>query len=167
MSSNSTLWMGDIETWMDENYVKKIFALIAPLKSIKVMKKNGQSIGYGFIEFETEDIATYVLNNFNGKIINGNNKPLKLSRAQFSLAKLGEEEVQIYICDMDINVTEDMLFEFFKNKFPSVFAAKLICDSNRISKGYGFIKMRSMEEANKAVKEMNGKYLLGKPIRVK
>lgn len=166
--NDNTLWMGDIEYWMDEKFVIKLFAFIAPIKSVKVMKKNGQSIGYGFLEFSDEKIASFVLNNYNGKLVPGYNRPLKLSRAQFNGTKLGEEEVQIYVCDMELNINEDQLRSVFKAKYPSVVSAKIICDPlTRISKGYGFVKFKSNEEANKAVKEMNGFVLEGKPIRIK
>lgn len=167
MSAN-TLWIGDIDPWMDEVYVKNIFQDIAEVKNIKVMKKNGQSIGYGFIEFESEEIATDILNKYNGKHINGYNKLLKLSRAQYNLSKRGEEEIQVYVCDMDLNVNEDQLKEFFLKEYKSVVSAKVICDPNtRVSKGYGFVKFKEQEEANRAVVEMNGKLLNTKRIRVK
>lgn len=167
-TSSNTLWIGDIDTWMDENYVKNIFANIAPIKSIKIMKKNGQSIGYGFVEFEDFDTATDILQNYNGRAVPEHNKPLKLSRAQFNLTKLGEEEIQVYVCDMDVSVSEDQLKEFFSKDFKTVYSAKIICDNyTRISKGYGFVKFRCADEANKAVAEMNGKSINGKKIRVK
>jgi RNA recognition motif-containing protein len=166
--SQNTLWIGDIDPWMDESYIENIFSSIAPIKSIKVMKKFGQSIGYGFIEFETEEIATNVLQTYNGKSIVGYNKLLKLSRAQYNLSKKGEEEVQIYICDMDLNINEDQLKEFFTQSFSSVVSAKIICDPiTRVSKGYGFVKFSNSEDANKAVVEMNGKIMNNKKIRVK
>lgn len=165
---SNTLWIGDIDTWMDENYVRNIFIKIAPIKSIKVMKKNGQSIGYGFVEFEDCETATNILNNYNGKVVPEHNKPLKLSRAQFNLTKLGESETQIYVCDMDVSVNEDQLKDYFYKEYKSVYSAKIICDNkSRISKGYGFVKFRDPEEANKAVVEMNGKTINGKKIRVK
>lgn len=167
MSSN-TLWIGDIDPWMDETYIKNVFINIAPIKTIKIMKKHGQSIGYGFLEFETEEIATEVLRNYNGKSVIGFNKLLKLARSQFNLTKKGLEEIQIYVCDMDLTVNEDQLFEFFHSSFKSVISAKIICDPiTRISKGYGFIKFSSADEANSAVNEMNGKILHNKRIRVK
>ena len=167
-TSSNTLWIGDIDSWMDENYVRNIFGNVAPIKSIKVMKKNGQSIGYGFVEFEDYDTASEILKNYNGRLVTEHSKPLKLSRAQFNLTKLGEDEIQVYVCDMDVSVNEDLLKEFFHNEFKSVYSAKIICDNNtRISKGYGFVKFRDSDEANKAVAVMNGKVINGKKIRVK
>lgn len=165
--SSKTLWIGDVETWMDETYFNNIFNMIATVKSIKIMKKGGISIGYGFVEFESEEISTYVLNNFNGKEIYGS-KPLKLSRSQFNITKLGGEEHQIYVCDMCQKVTEDILYESFKSKYPSVLSAKIIFDNTtKMSRGYGFVKFSNKEESEKAVSEMNGVMILDKAIRVK
>ena len=166
MSAN-TIWIGDIDPWMDENYVKSIFNNIAPVKNIKVMKKNGQSIGYGFIEFDSEEIASEILQKYNGKSILGYNRLLKLSRAQYNLSKRGEEEHQVYVCDMDLSIGEDQLKDIFLKEFQSVISAKIICDPmTRVSKGYGFVKFRDIEDANKAVVEMNGRIINNKRIRV-
>jgi hypothetical protein len=45
-----------------------------------------------------------------------------------------------------------MLMQTFKQVFPSVFEAKVICDSvSRVSKGYGFIKFGLKEESERAL----------------
>jgi RNA recognition motif-containing protein len=45
---------------------------------------------------------------------------------------------------------------------------KIIVDPvNKTSKGYGFVKFSDQNEAQRAVSEMNGKYLNGKSIKTK
>jgi len=60
------LWIGDIEPWMDENYITQILAPISPLVSVKLIKdKNtGQNMGYGFLEFQTHQAAQSILGIF-------------------------------------------------------------------------------------------------------
>jgi RNA recognition motif-containing protein len=49
-----------------------------------------------------------------------------------------------------------------------VIGAKIIVDpSTKLSRGYGFVKFSSQAESQKALYEMNGKYILGKPIKTK
>ena len=65
---------------------------------------------------------------------------------------------QVYVGDLDTNVTNPMLLQFFKQHFPSVHEAKIICDPvTRASKGYGFIKFELKEESERAMQEMQGK----------
>ena len=60
------------------------------------------------------------------------------------------------------------LKEFFEEKYKSVVSAKIVTDNiSKVSKGYGFVKFSNPAESNKAINEMNGKYLCGRPIKVK
>lgn len=165
--------MGDIETGMDENYIKDLFKNIANVVSVKIMKKVGLLVGYCFIEFESPEISHHILENYNGKIISG--KMLKLSKAVYSgksqqtmTPTISQNEVQIYVCDMDISVNEDELREFFSKYYSSVISSKIVLDpKTRLSKGYGFVRFKDPNEANRALTEMNGKMLKSKPIKVK
>lgn len=169
--------MGDIENWMDESFIKSIFSSIAKVVQVKVMKKLNQPVGYAFVEFQSPDVATYILENYNGKTVQGN-KVLKLSKAVHgsknsssiggsTTSNLGGEH-QIYVSEMDLTVTEDELKNFFAKKYYSVSNTKIVVDpKTRLSKGYGFVRFKDPNEANKALIEMNGKLLKDKPIKVK
>mmetsp|Transcript_5435 Transcript_5435/g.9164 ORF Transcript_5435/g.9164 Transcript_5435/m.9164 type:complete len:120 (-) Transcript_5435:1294-1653(-) len=55
----------------------------------------------------------------------------------------------------------------FRQLYPSVFEAKVICDSvSRVSKGFGFIKFGDKSESERALQEMNGKMIKGKQIKM-
>ena len=73
----------------------------------------------------------------------------------------------MYVGDLDSKVTNSMLLQTFKQQFPSVTEAKVICDPvSRISKGYGFIKFSSKEDSERAMSEMQGKMILGRQIKM-
>ena len=60
-----------------------------------------------------------------------------------------------------------MLMQTFHQIYPSCFEAKIICDPvTRASKGYGFIKFALKEESENALREMQGKPILGRPIKM-
>ena len=68
--------------------------------------------------------------------------------------------------DLDNSVTEEKLKEFFEEKYKSVVSAKIVIDNiTKLGKGYGFVKFSNHDESIKAINEMNGKYLCGKPIK--
>jgi RNA recognition motif-containing protein len=166
--SSSSLWMGDIESWMDEQYIKNIFIGIAKVVSVKIMKKNGITAGYCFVEFESKEVADFVLNNYNNKAVSGSSKILKLSEAIFGGLKSQQPvEYQIYVCEMDQKVTEDDLRNFFLKFYKSITSVKIVVDPNtKQSKGYGFVRFTDQEEANNALVEMNGKVIKTHPIKV-
>ena len=57
-----TLWIGDIEPWMDEHYISGLFQNIAAIQSVKLIrdKLKGTPVGYGFVEFPNHEIAKQV-----------------------------------------------------------------------------------------------------------
>ena len=58
-----TLWMGDIESWMDEGWISQIYQNTGALLSVKVIrdKNTGLPSGYAFVEFSDHNIANQVL----------------------------------------------------------------------------------------------------------
>ena len=96
------------------------------------------------------------------------NKTFKLNWASYSQSKSAPNpnEFSIYVCELDPSLTEDMLRDFFSQIYSSVVGAKIIVDpSTKISKGYGFVKFSDYNESQRALVEMNGKIINGKPMK--
>jgi len=76
------------------------------------------------------------------------------------------ETSKLYVGNLPYAITDDQLAELFK-KAGEVTSAKVITDkfSGR-SKGFGFVEMASGKEAKKAIDEMNGQMIEGRPIVV-
>ena len=73
---------------------------------------------------------------------------------------------KLFVGSLAWTATDDDLAQFFAAA-GTVVSAKVIVDreTNR-SKGFGFVEMSSDDEAKKAVEELNGKDLAGRPIAV-
>lgn len=73
---------------------------------------------------------------------------------------------KLFVGSLAWAVDDNKLKEFFEQA-GSVQSAKVIVDrdTNR-SKGFGFVEMGSPEEAAKAIEELNGKDLEGRPVTV-
>jgi RNA recognition motif-containing protein len=64
--------------------------------------------------------------------------------------------MNIYVGNLDYRVNEDDLYDVF-SEYGTVRSAKVIMDKfNGRSKGFGFVEMENHDEANKAVRELNG-----------
>ena len=167
----NSLWIGELDNWMDDNYIKKaINNYNIELKSIKIMKdkNSGTSLGYGFLEFEDKEIANNALKTLNGQPLPNSNKVFKLNWASYNNNKnvSNPNEYSIYVCDLDPSVNEETLANFFKEKYNSVISSKIVVDpSTKISKGYGFVKFSDQKESQKALQEMNGANINGKNIK--
>lgn len=74
--------------------------------------------------------------------------------------------MNIYIGNLAPDATEKGVRELF-SKYGHVRTVKIIVDlATRKSKGYGFIEMPSVPEAQNAIKELNGLNYLGKMLTV-
>lgn len=74
--------------------------------------------------------------------------------------------MNIFVSNLNFKMTEDQLRDEFE-KYGNVSSAKIIKDrdSNR-SKGFGFVEMPDTEDANEAIKELNGAEINGRQIVV-
>jgi len=74
--------------------------------------------------------------------------------------------MNIYVGNLSYDLTEKELEELFA-EFGSVSAARIITDkqSGR-SKGFGFVEMDNKAEGEEAIKQLDGKEMNGRPLKV-
>nr|XP_002125303.1 tRNA selenocysteine 1-associated protein 1-like isoform X1 [Ciona intestinalis] len=166
-----SLWMGDLEPYMDETFVNKAFLQVSQPVSVKVIRRkdNGLPAGYCFIEFPSEAEAERVLKLVNGTTINGSNPPKRFRLNRSQAGKMWDigPSFSIFVGDLDATVTDDKLEDFFLKRYRSVKGAKIMYEEGGISRGYGFVRFSDEAEQKRALQEMQGIRGLGaKPIRV-
>ncbi|KAL1506366.1 hypothetical protein ABEB36_005741 [Hypothenemus hampei] len=84
-----------------------------------------------------------------------------------SLADWPDDDFRIFCGDLGNDVTDELLTRTF-NKFPSFQRAKVIRDKRtNKSKGYGFVSFKEPGDFTKAMKEMNGRYVGSRPIKLR
>lgn len=166
-----SLWMGDLDTYMDETFINRAFLPISQPVSVKVIRKKetGQLAGYCFIEFATEAEAERVLKLVNATDIPGSQptKRFRLNRSQAGRMWDVGPSHSVFVGDLDATVTDDKLEDFFSKRYRSVKGAKIMWEERGFSRGYGFVRFSCETEMKRALVEMQGAQGLGnKPIRV-
>ncbi|XVE87801.1 hypothetical protein DITRI_Ditri19aG0017400 [Diplodiscus trichospermus] len=166
-----TLWIGDLQYFMDENYLLSCFAHTGEVTSVKVIrnKQTGQVEGYGFIEFVSRAAAERVLQTYNGTPMPIVDTNYRLNWASFCSGERRDEtpDFTIFVGDLAADVSDYMLQETFRPRFPSVKGAKVVID--RLTgrpKGYGFVRFGDETEHNRAMTEMNGAFCSTRPMRI-
>ena len=165
MTSETTLWMGDIELWMNELFIKKAFAEYGFYpKAIKYIKdkKTGVSQNYCFVIFDNASDCINALKNVKGKNIPNATKIFKLNWANNNI----EMNKIIYVGNLPPKVRDEELFDFFKSKYSSVIHAIVVTEKD-ISKKYGFVSFSNEDEYKKCLKEMEGAKFHNNIIKVK
>ncbi|KAG2244851.1 hypothetical protein Bca52824_093323 [Brassica carinata] len=167
-----SLWIGDLQPWMDESYLRNIFStLTGEVQQAKVIrnKQSGYSEGYGFIEFVSHAAAERILQTYNGAQMPGCEQTFRLNWAQLGAGERRQAdgpEHTVFVGDLAPDVTDYMLTETFKAVYSSVKGAKVVTDrTTGRSKGYGFVKFGDESEQIRAMTEMNGQYCSSRPMR--
>ncbi|TYH62807.1 hypothetical protein ES332_D07G145300v1 [Gossypium tomentosum] len=167
-----TLWIGDLQFWVDESYLNSCFAHTGELVSIKIIRNKitGQPEGYGFVEFVSHQAAERILQTYNGTTMPGTDQMFRLNWASFGIGERRTDpglEHSIFVGDLAPDVTDYLLQETFRAHYPSVRGAKVVTDPNTgRSKGYGFVKFADEMERNRAMTEMNGVYCSTRAMRI-
>jgi len=83
------------------------------------------------------------------------------------LAEWDENDFRIFVGDIGNDCTDEQLAAAFR-KYPSFQKAKIIRDKyTNKPKGYGFVSIKDPADFTKAMREMNGKYVGNRPIKLR
>ncbi|OHT00105.1 hypothetical protein TRFO_08082 [Tritrichomonas foetus] len=172
----SQLWVGRTEIWEDE---EKLIATIRQKCNIQAKsvwfcrnRNTNQLEGYGFIDFETPQEAAEVMRLLKDTPIP--HSPSNRFKLNWGSARTGADAAtnqqasgfSVYVGNLPISIDEDKLLHFFRRYIPNTISARLIYDSDKLSKGYGFVKFNTFQEMNKAIKVIHGSTEFGRPLKV-
>merc|ERR1719494_1414946 len=77
-----------------------------------------------------------------------------------------QSDFRVFCGDLGNDVTDEVLARTF-GRYPSFQKAKVIRDKKtNKTKGYGFVSFKSPDDFTKAIKEMNGRYVGSRPIKL-
>jgi polyadenylate-binding protein len=168
----------DEETTDEE--LRDLFANHGDIQSAVVQRdESGRSRGFGFVNFtvhEEAQTAVEALNDteFKGRRVFVGRAQKKSERTeelrrQFEALKLERMSkfhgVNLYVKNLDEPVNEEQLRMEF-TPFGTITSLKVMVDERGVSRGFGFVCFQTPEEAARAISEMNGRMVNGKPLYV-
>merc|ERR1712127_172563 len=84
-----------------------------------------------------------------------------------TLGEWEQDDFRLFCGDLGNEVNDESLTRAFQ-KYPSFLKAKVVRDKRTgKTKGFGFISFRSSDDFIKAMREMNGKYVGNRPIKLR
>lgn len=170
--NKTTLWMGELEPWIDENFVRQVWYNMGENVNVKMIrdKFSGSNAGYCFIDFQSTAAAAKALQ-LNGQIIPGTNRPFKVNWASGGGISDRQDdrgpEFSIFVGDLGPEVNEYALSSLFQQRYPSCKSAKIMTDpATGMSRGYGFVRFGDEMDQQRAMAEMQGTYCGNRPMRI-
>lgn len=176
----TNIYVKNLDTKVDEEALSKMFEEYGKVSSTIIMKDNdGNSKGFGFVNMESPDQAAKAVEALNGKEIDG--KEIYAGRAQKKAEReamlrqkfdeLRAERIakyaglNLYVKNLHDEIDDEALRSEFA-PWGTITSAKVMCDQNGKSRGFGFVCYSTAEEATRAVTEMNNRMVRGKPLYV-
>jgi polyadenylate-binding protein len=128
-----------------------------------------RSKGYGFVHYETADMAENAINHVNGMLLNDRQVyvgfHVSKKERESKLEEMRSKFTNIYVKNIDAEISEDKFKEMF-TAFGPVSSISLSVDEEGKSKEFGFVNYENHEDAHKAVEAMNEKEINGKTLFV-
>ncbi|KMT19622.1 hypothetical protein BVRB_1g012370 [Beta vulgaris subsp. vulgaris] len=157
-SGYANVFIKNLDSSIDNKSLYDTFSAFGAILSCKVaVDNNGQSRGYGFVQFEQEEAAQKAINSLNGMLLN--DKQVYVGyfvRRQERIGTNGSPKfTNIYVKNLSENHTDEDLDKIF-SPFGSITSAVVMKDPNGKSKCFGFVNFESPDCAATAVEKLNG-----------
>eukprot|EP00754_Rhynchopus_humris_P015534 Rhum_TRINITY_DN14452_c9_g1::Rhum_TRINITY_DN14452_c9_g1_i2::g.92475::m.92475/K13126/PABPC; polyadenylate-binding protein len=170
---------------VDAEDLKGHFAKFGEVTSAFTKKDLNLNKVFGFVNYSKHEEAVEAIEQWHGKPVEGlsreENDPIYVQRAM----KRAERELELrkrflaekakrqfppannlYVKNLDDTVTSESLREAF-NEYGTIMSCKVMTHpDSSVSKGFGFVCFEEADAAKKAMQEMNGRMLSGKPLYV-
>ncbi|CAB3374980.1 Hypothetical predicted protein [Cloeon dipterum] len=173
----TNVYIKNLSDDITDDKLHQMFEKFGRITSHKVMvTESGRSKGFGFVAFEEPAAAKNACDELNGKPVNrkvlycgpAESKSFRqqgLSMRSKELRIRGKDS-NLYIKNLDKSITDARLRSEFE-RFGEILSVKVMLDSHTgRSRGFGFVCFTSPESATEAIKNMNGRMVLSKPLYV-
>ncbi|XP_016946952.1 polyadenylate-binding protein [Drosophila biarmipes] len=160
-SGVGNVFIKNLDKAIDNKAIYDTFSAFGNILSCKVATdEKGNSKGYGFVHFETEEAANTSIDKVNGMLLNGK----KVYVGKFIPRKEREKELgekaklftNVYVKNFTEDFDDEKLKEFFE-PYGKITSYKVMSKEDGKSKGFGFVAFETTEAAEAAVQALNGK----------
>lgn len=159
-SGHANVFIKNLDISIDNKALHDTFAAFGTVLSCKVaVDSNGQSKGYGFVQFESEEAAESAIIRLNGMLINDKQVYVgHFIRHQERIRANGSMFTNVYVKNLPETTTDDDLKDIFA-AHGSITSAVVMRDSNGKSRCFGFVNFQTSDAAAVAVEKLNGTIL--------
>ncbi|KAH0563971.1 RNA-binding protein 39 [Cotesia glomerata] len=156
--------------------LEEFFSSVGKVQDVRLItcNKTRRFKGIAYVEFKDPESVTLALGLSGQKLLG---VPIVVQHTQAEKNRMGNSmpnlmpkgqtgPMRLYVGSLHFNITEDMLRGIFE-PFGKIDNIQLIMDPETgRSKGYGFLTFRNSDDAKKALEQLNGFELAGRPMKV-
>ncbi|ROV87946.1 hypothetical protein VSDG_09448 [Cytospora chrysosperma] len=165
------VFIKNLDVAIDNKALHDTFAAFGNILSCKVAQdEHGNSKGYGFVHYETDEAASQAIKHVNGMLLNekkvyvGHHIPKKDRQSKFEEMKANFTNV--YVKNINPDTSDEEFRELFA-KYGDITSSSLARDQESgKNRGFGFVNFTTHEAAYQAVEELNGNDFKGQDLYV-
>ncbi|CAG9772956.1 unnamed protein product [Ceutorhynchus assimilis] len=159
-SGIGNIFIKNLDKSIDNKSMYDTFSAFGHILSCKVaLDDDGKSKGYGFVHFETEELANKAITKVNGMLLNGKvvyvGKFVPRVVREKELGNRARPFTNLFVKNFGQNMTDQKFKDLFSN-FGVITSSLVVRDADGTSKGFGFVAFEDAKCAEKAAEEMNG-----------
>lgn len=168
-SGKGNIFIKNLDKDIDNLALYDTFSRFGQVLSCKIeADEKGESKGYGYIQFSTQDAADKAIQTVSGNLLKGKKVFVGpfVTKKERMVANGSKKFTNVYVKNLPETITEEQLKTMF-TPFGNVQSSVIMKgDDGSVSKGFGFVNFEDTESAEKAVEEMNNKDYEGRTIFV-
>jgi len=160
-SGVGNIFIKNLDKTIDNKAIYDTFSTFGNILSCKVAQdEEGNSKGYGFVHFETEEAAQKAIEKVNGMLLNGKKvfvgRFVPRNQRERDSGEYARKFTNVFVKNFGEELDDEKLLELFE-PFGKVTSYVVMGDDTGKSKGYGFVAFERPEDAEKACLDLNEK----------
>ncbi|KAL9367413.1 hypothetical protein Peur_038612 [Populus x canadensis] len=158
-SGAGNIFIKNLDKAIDHKALHDTFSAFGNILSCKVATDpSGQSKGYGFVQFDSEEAAQKAIEKLNGMLLNDKQVYVGpfLRKQERDTATDKMRFNNVFVKNLSETTTEEDLNKTF-GEFGTITSIVVMRDGDGKSKCFGFVNFENAEDAAKAVEALNGK----------
>ncbi|XP_017629884.1 polyadenylate-binding protein 7-like [Gossypium arboreum] len=167
-SGVGNVFVKNLSESIDSVGLQELFQKFGNVISCKVATfEDGKSMGYGFVQFESEESANAAIEKLDNTMIGDKEIYVGkfMKKCDRVLPSPDVKYTNLYVKNLDPDINEEVLQEKF-SEFGKIACLVVARDENGTSRGFGFLNFECPDDAKKAMESMNGSQLGSKVLYV-
>jgi len=169
-SGVGNIFIKNLDKTIDNKAMYDTFSAFGSILSCKVSTdETGQSRGYGFVHFETEEAANNAIMKVNGMLLNGKKvfvgRFIPRTDREKEMGEKAKRFTNVYVKNFGDALDDEKLRDMFE-KYGKITSYRVMSDEVGKARGFGFVSFEDPESAEKACEELNGQEIGGRHMYV-
>ncbi|KAF8406291.1 hypothetical protein HHK36_008376 [Tetracentron sinense] len=157
-SGTANIFIKNLDKAIDNKALQETFSAFGNILSCKIATDpSGQSKGYGFVQFDSEDAAQNAIDKLNGMLLNDKQVFVGpfLRKQERETAMNKTKFNNVFVKNLSELTTEEDLKKIF-GEYGTITSVVVMRDGDGKSKCFGFVNFENADDAAQSVDALNG-----------